>query len=392
MVANVRLPVRNSAARHVSIVSAAFARLGHKVTLFLPFPNSPFRPDDCPPGVEIRWGADPGAKLPSPARTGRVSAAHQILPRISWLCRVVLATLRREYDWLYLYHPSPECFLIACLARLSGRRICVEQVDGFDYPHAKFSWKDYSYLQLEKASMRICKSLSSLVVVISSRLEKGSRGRVLRIPSLVDCARFESGNAAWLSERLGHKKGPWIVYSGTLSAHAGFQFLIEGMPFVLQRVPDAHLVLAGYAGELSESPEAIIQKQGLQHAAHYLGMLDSGEVVNLLAAADVLVMPKDSTSMNEFGFPSKLAEYLASGRPVVSTRISDIPEYVSHGENAYLCPPGNAQALAEAIVDLLTASPEVRAAIGQAGRRLARTCFDVNVNCSRILAAMAELR
>jgi glycosyltransferase involved in cell wall biosynthesis len=301
----------------------------------------------------------------------------------------MLATLRREYDWLYLYHPSPECMLLGCLARLTGRRLCVEQVDGFDYPHARFSWKDYFYLQLEKVSMRICKSLASLVVVISSKLERGSRGCVLRIPALVDCARFESGHAGWLPERMGRKEGSWIVYSGTLSAHAGFRFLIEAMPFVLQRVPDANLVLAGYAGELPESPQTIIQKQGLQHAVHYLGMLDSAEVVNLLAGADVLVMPKDSTSMNEFGFPSKLAEYLASGRPVVSTRVSDIPEYLSHGKNACLCPPGDAKALAQAIVDLLAAGLETRAAIGSAGMRLARTCFDVNVNCSRILTAMA---
>ncbi len=117
-------------------------------------------------------------------------------------------------------------------------------------------------------------------------------------------------------------------------------------------------------------------------------MLNYQEVIDLMALADVLVMPKASSGLNEMGFPTKVVEYLASGKPVVATRISDISEYLTHGENAYLCSPGDVAALAQTIIETLTASPATRARMGDAGRALACGTFDVTVNAARILDVM----
>ncbi len=391
MVANIRLPANNAAARRVTILAGAFARLGQKVTLFMPFPNQTLAAEDLVDGVTMQWGMYPDPKTQWLSRSGRISMRKHFVARFSWARQMLAATVQHKYDWLYIYAPSPEGAFLACLARLAGRKVAVEQVDGFYYTRARFSLMHYGYIHLLRLSMWIAKSMSSLVVIISSTLASQCRGRytLLRVPALVDCARFATGDPKRMHQRLAWRQARWVVYTGSLSAHAGFQFLMAAMVEVVKHVPDAYLAFAGYAGNLEGTPGQMIEKHGLQNHAEYLGMLNYQDVVDLMALADVLVMPKASSGLNEMGFPTKLAEYLAAGKPVVATRISDIPEYMTHGKNACLCNPDDVADLSRTIVGALESGPEERTRVGKAGRELACDTFDVTLNAARILDAMS---
>src|SRR5207237_8126719 len=86
------------------------------------------------------------------------------------------------------------------------------------------------------------------------------------------------------------------------------------------------------------------------------------EVAPYYAAFDAMVLP----SGNE-GTPVSAIEALASGRPVVATRVGGVPDVVRDGEDGFLVEPGDVEQLAERLA-LLPRDPELRERMGRAGR------------------------
>src|SRR5205085_12000248 len=82
---------------------------------------------------------------------------------------------------------------------------------------------------------------------------------------------------------------------------------------------------------------------------------------------------------NVDALPTALLEGMASSVPLVSTRLSGIPEIVIHGENGLLVEPGDAEGLADALAAILT-NPAGAASMGMAGRRRAESHFDLERN------------
>jgi glycosyltransferase involved in cell wall biosynthesis len=78
-------------------------------------------------------------------------------------------------------------------------------------------------------------------------------------------------------------------------------------------------------------------------------------------------------------------EAMASGRPVIATRVGGVAELVADGQSGLVVAPGDAQALADAILRL-AADPALRAAMGTAGRATVHAEFDVTTEARRILA------
>jgi glycosyltransferase involved in cell wall biosynthesis len=100
-----------------------------------------------------------------------------------------------------------------------------------------------------------------------------------------------------------------------------------------------------------------------------LGWVPRSAIPDLLAAADVLVQPGGPGPFNDYRFPSKLPEYLASGRPVVLPR-TNVGLELRDGEDALLLDRGDASEIADA-VRRLASDPALRARLGKAGREFA---------------------
>lgn len=97
----------------------------------------------------------------------------------------------------------------------------------------------------------------------------------------------------------------------------------------------------------------------------FTGNLSRGDVAKVIRNADVVINPSLSET-----FGMSLVEAMASGVPVVATRVGGMPEIVEDGETGYLVPPEHPAALARAIGDLLS-DPAKRRRMGVAGRRRA---------------------
>lgn len=215
------------------------------------------------------------------------------------------------------------------------------------------------------------------------------RSEVITLPIMVDCDEYRSDASPLAAPRL-------IVYIGMLNEKKdGVATLMTVFSRLAPEFPDVNLRLVGDSDDarVTNVPEfrRIAEGLGVADRVEFTGQVPRSEIPLHLRAASVLVLARPSSQQADAGFPTKLGEYLASGRPVVVTRTSDIAEYLSDGVSAYLAPPDDAAAL-EARLRRALANPEAAAAIGAAGRRVAEERFDYRLNGRVLTDALRRAR
>lgn len=171
---------------------------------------------------------------------------------------------------------------------------------------------------------------------------------------------------------------PILAIVGTLKERKGHETLFRALQQVLVEFPRMSLLVVG-KGDDRESLEALAHRLGIVRNVLFTGFRD--DVSRLMSAMDILVLP----SKNE-GFGYVLTEAMNMGKPVVASRVSSIPEVVRDGETGLLVPPGDVDALAEALLELVRHPARARQ-MGLAGRRRVRDQFSVE----RMLNDLEEL-
>ncbi len=155
--------------------------------------------------------------------------------------------------------------------------------------------------------------------------------------------------------------GPAIGVVARLDdVHKGQSVLLRAAPRVLAAMPGATFVLVG-DGRDRAALETLAAHSGVTNRVRFAGMrMDLGDV---LAALDLLVIP----SLQFESVPKILLEGMAAGRPIVASRVGDIPELLEDGRTGRLVPPGDPAALADAVLACLS-DPVAAAALGAAAR------------------------
>ena len=183
------------------------------------------------------------------------------------------------------------------------------------------------------------------------------------------------------------KPNPWlkpgergVLYVGRLSKPKGIWDLIEAMPAVIERHPEARFLLCGVAeNEAQESIlRAAVAERGLAERVSFLGALDAPEKAVAYACSSVFV----SASRTE-AFPLVIPEAMAAGLPMVLTAVGAIPDLVRDGEDGFLVPPRDSALLADRIHRLLDDEP-LRAGIAAHVRERAQLEFDIEVGAASV--------
>jgi phosphatidyl-myo-inositol dimannoside synthase len=186
------------------------------------------------------------------------------------------------------------------------------------------------------------------------------------VPYGVDVEAFSPEHArADVRARLGVGDDAFLVLAlGRLVEKKGFAWLVDAAA----RTGGVRVVIAG-EGDLRRALEERIRDS---HAPVTLcGSLDRQTTAAALAVADVVVVPSVvDPAGNVDGLPNTLLEAMASGRPVVATRVAGIPDVVSDDVNGLLVPEKDVDALAAAL-RRLAREPDTRARLGRAARRSA---------------------
>ena len=189
--------------------------------------------------------------------------------------------------------------------------------------------------------------------------------RITVIPNGIVCPPLRSDQDRLLHGEFGLSTNDALI--GVVSRIArgqGLEYLLEAVPAVIARIPQAKFLIIGdnsFNPDYREELKRQTIKLGLQDRVIFTGFrLD---VPNILSSLAVSVLP----SLNE-GLSNSLLESMAAAVPVVATNVGGNPEVVVDGETGLLVPPRNPAALAEAICRVLR-TPGLRNTLGQAGRR-----------------------
>jgi glycosyltransferase involved in cell wall biosynthesis len=222
-------------------------------------------------------------------------------------------------------------------------------------------------------------SRQDLIIAISDHIARFTVARGVRDPSRVrrvyhgletpDTRELER-DALRIRSELGLTVDDFLVGNvGRLAPQKGQRHLVEAMPLLLERVPRAHLAIAG-GGDLEEYLRDLAIELGVEERVHVLG--PRRDVPSLMHAFDAFAMP----SIWE-GFGLVLLEAMAAARPIVASRVATIPEVVLDGETGLLVTPADSDELADALARVAR-DPERARRMGEAGRERLRAQFSID--------------
>lgn len=178
--------------------------------------------------------------------------------------------------------------------------------------------------------------------------------KVTVIPNAVDADTFTFGAPpdAALRRELGLDGATVIGFIGSFYAYEGLDLLVAALPLILERRPDARVLLVG--GGPQEAPlRAHVQALGVAEKVVFAGRVPHAAVQRYYSLVDVLAYPRHSIRLTELVTPLKPLEAMAQGHLLVASDVGGHRELIRHGETGMLFQAGSAQALARAILDLL---------------------------------------
>lgn len=175
-----------------------------------------------------------------------------------------------------------------------------------------------------------------------------------------------------------------VVCVASLEEVKGHRFLIDACRRLEARGVPVECDLVG-TGPLLRDLTVQVRDAGLRNRIRFLGGLPRPEVARVLRRAHVAVLASHPTpSGKREGIPVALMEAMASGLPVVASALSGIPELIEHEASGILVPPGDPEALADALARLAE-DPELCRWMGSAGRHRVVREFDLRGGAGRMV-------
>lgn len=360
----------SAAARRIRDIGRGLVAQGHEVAILLPrrrADEAPFEMD----GIRVRYLGKAGGGW--------------LLGRLRYWPALLRLAREEGLDWVIYYYLRGDAVPVSRrLARMGTKTAAVFA----DKHSANYGWRDVTRWPLWlyiKLGEDLLPRAGHLNVCISRRLAAHCEAQApgvprMLLPVLVDSDRFVPSAAA--AERAGRSFGipddaVVVSYLGGLWRHHGVGTLIRAFAAIADRHPQARLLVAGRPGpgETHDDVAALVARHGLEDRAIAPGWVDTQAVIDLSARTDIFALPQLDTEATNTGLPTKIAEYAQMGRAIVATDTSDIAVYFRDGSDALIVPPGDVDALADAL-DRLLGDPSLRAALGAAAREVAASHFD----------------
>ena len=285
-------------------------------------------------------------RVPSVGRVSRTA----VMPSFP----VALARLAARNDIVHLHTPMPESLLVVGLARLLGRPTVITHHGDVVMPAGV---ANAAIQRTMDATIGLAMRLSDGVVVSAADYARHSAflapvaGRIHSIyPPVVLPPPQPAAVQAWRQE-LGLAGRPLVGFAGRFVEEKGFDYLLQAVPLVRSRLPDAQFV---FAGDTEIAYERFFDRCRALMEAHHgavtrLGLLrDPQRMANFYAMCDVFVVPSRTDS-----FAIVQVEAALSGTPLVTTDIPGAREVVRATGAGRLVRPRDPVALADGIVEVL---------------------------------------
>ena len=370
------LSLQDGTAPFIRSIACGLAQLGHAVRVLAPDrTGAPQHQQDCEGAVSIDWvryAPHPKLRvighaqsLQNDVRIKRAAYAALPLYAAAMLARARAVCISWQPQVIHAHWAIPGGVLGALLAR-QQRLPLVISLHGSDMYLAR---KSPVYGRLARWAFGQAKAISACSQnLFDSAIHLGAPlNRTRLIPYGVDTQRFSPAPSR-------ANTAPVVLATGRLVAKKGFDQLIAAAPAIFARCPAAEIWIAGEGDSRAqlEGLRAALPAP-LQTKIKFLGQRPWSDLPDLLRQASVFVLPsvRDEAG-NEDGLPNSLLEGMASGLAIVASDLAGVPAVIRDEQTGLLMPPGDASALADAVVRLLQ-DAELSERLGHAARRFAES-------------------
>ena len=287
---------------------------------------------------------------------------------------------------LYIYDGiNLDNLAIVVFARILKYKVILDLVEDYGLQVEKSSLARRLKLKSQLILERFLPGLIDGLIVISSYLNQrfayvSTRG----IPTILIPI------AARITENPSKTENtqPWVttfVYSGTFGYKDHVNGLIEAFERLAASYDNCQLLLSG-KGSNRDNILKLVKSDRIK----YVGYLDDQQFHEFLNNADVLCMTRNNSPYANAGFPFKLGEYLATGKPVIASNVGDVDQYLVHQEDAMLVEPENIDELAAAMKYVMD-HPDQAEQIGKNGLEKCKQHFDASKNGLMLVKLIDEL-
>lgn len=239
----------------------------------------------------------------------------------------------------------------------------------------------------ESFKLRLAKRATGMFVISNALkayfVQRGIKN-ISVINMFVDASRFDI-NAP-------ENVGKHIAYCGTVSPYKdGVDCLIKAFHLFRKSHKEYTLKIIGrFENEKSEQEvRELVKSLGLDNVIVFTGLVSADDMPKLLKGAYMLALARPNNMQAQYGFPTKLGEYLATGKPVVVTRVGEIGDFLIDGMNCRMAEPNNPQDFAEKM-SWVADNEEKALTLGEKGKQLTNKEFSSLEQCKKALEFMEK--
>lgn len=296
---------------------------------------------------------------------------------------------KQRTDWIFLHGVHTPYLLFGLIVRAVGCRMAVVLTD----PPGVVLPKDglvVSFLKrLDSFFIKILVMRADAVISLAPDLAVSLAPQcpALIFPGILDSGIAQIKNSINDRGEYFVDDRPFlIIYAGGLSSAYGVDRLLEAVVGLESNIK-VRLELYGRG----DQEESILLASKIDPRIVYGGFVDNKVLLPKLHGADLLINPRPTNnSFSELSFPSKLIEYLATGVPVLTTRIKSIPDSLK--EHYYYIDEESAAGIRSAIVDIINIPISDRVARGSAGKNFVTKNYSEEVIGKKIFDFINKLK
>lgn len=264
-----------------------------------------------------------------------------------------------------------ENLLLILLSKLLRYKIIFDIVEDYDSFTANLKLiSRFKFWTVRKLD-RLNSILSDSIVVISTYLQrKYELIHAKRITLIPITAKLIYNNKL----KTSFNQPFLIIYAGSFGDKDGVDIIIEGFIEFNKVVSDSKLYLIGSG----EQQKRYAEKYKNTTNIVFTGFIPDKEYYLWLQRADVLCMCRTGSVFANAGFPFKLGEYLATGNPIITTKVSDVELYLTD-QDAYLITPDDKQQFVNQLL-LIRSNSEIAFKVGLNGIAICEKYFSPKIN------------
>jgi glycosyltransferase involved in cell wall biosynthesis len=283
---------------------------------------------------------------------------------------------RKNYQVLIICNPRPLIDLITKILFINKKVVlAVDEFPEFERERNNF------YYFFKMFNSFAYKSYDGFVVMTNTLLSyyiKIARKNAyfVHIPMTVDYERFANNNEQSPIKEI------YIAYCGNLgqSNKDGVPILLEAFSYIKPYFKDIKLAIIGGTKPSEENKilseiKNCAQKYGIENDLIITGKIAREEIPKYLNNAKLHALARPDSVQARGGFPTKLGEYLSTGKPVVVTNVGEISKYLTDNKNAYIAKPNDAKDFANKLKSALE-NEDDSAMVGKKGQLLAKKVFN----------------